>query len=248
MSGRWKLRQGKMINKIGIIGTGKFGTLLARILPSVFPHAEIVTCPRNTLSKLDICDLVIPAVPMAHFAEVIHHIAPILKKQATVMDVCSVKSYPVSVMKQALRSDIQIVASHPMFGPGTVAKLNGRVKGLRLVMQNIRTTGTEYSDIYAAFQQSGFEIIEMSPEDHDKNAAEFHFSAHVIAALIKTIQLRGTPIDTRSVESLFDFIEMVQTDDTTLLKEMYLYNPFCKKQFEKIDNAYQSINSLLQQT
>jgi len=237
-----------MINKIGIIGAGKFGSLLARILPSVFPHAEIVTCSRNELLKLDTCDLVIPAVPIANFAEVIHHIAPVLNKQATVMDVCSVKSYPVSVMKHELRSDIQIVASHPMFGPGTVAKLNGRLEGLRIVMQNVRTTGTQYSDIYSAFQQSGFEIIEMSVGDHDKNAAEFHFTAHVIAALVKTIQLRRTPIDTRSVESLFDFIEMVQTDDTTLLKEMYLYNPFCKKQFEKIDNAYQSINLLLQQT
>lgn len=246
MIGHWKLKQGKMINTIGIIGTGKFGTLLVKILPSVFSHAEIVTCSRKTLSEIKTCDLVIPAVPIAHFAEVIEKIAPILKRHATVMDVCSVKSYPVSVMKNHLRADTQIIASHPMFGPGTITKLNGNVKGLRIVMEQVRSDLDMYEEIQNAFRHAGFDIVEMDSEDHDRFAAEFHFTAHVIATLIKKLQLSRTPIDTRSVESLFDFVEMVQTDDTALLQEMYIYNPFCKRQFQKVSTAYQSINSLLQ--
>lgn len=246
MSGHWKLKHDKMINKIGIIGTGKFGSLLVKILPSVFPEAEIVAFSRKSLSEVSSCDLVIPAVPTAHFAEVIEKIAPLLKNHATVMDVCSVKSYPVSVMQKSLRSDTQIIASHPMFGPGTVAKLNGNVKGLRIVMEQVRSDLGTYEGIQNSFRRTGFDVVEMNSEEHDRFAAEFHFTAHVVATLIKKSKLSRTPIDTRSVESLFDFVEMVQTDDTKLLQEMYIYNPFCKKQFQKISKAYQSISSLLQ--
>ncbi len=237
-----------MIKKIGIIGTGKFGTLLLEILPSVFPQAEIISIARDTVSDVHQCDLVIPAVPINHFAEVIGTFGPLLKYGATVMDVCSVKSYPVSIMKRALPSHIHIIASHPMFGPGTVAKLGNNLNGLRIVMERVRVKGHIYSEIHDSFRKAGLDIIEMSAEEHDRYAAEFHFTAHVIAALVKEIKLFRSPIDTRSVESLFDFVEMVQTDDTKLLKEMYTFNPFCKKQFEKINSSYQSISLLLQQS
>lgn len=236
-----------MIRTIGIIGQGRFGTLLLEMLPSVFPDAEIISFTRGTMSEVHQCDLVIPAVPIHNFAEVIRHIGPILNDRAIVMDVCSVKSYPVSVMKRELPSHIQIIASHPMFGPGTVAKLRNNLKGLRIVMEQVRVENGVYSEICEAFLKAGLDVVEMSSDEHDRFAAEFHFTAHVIASLVKKIRLARSPIDTRSVESLFDFIEMVQTDDTKLLKEMYVYNPFCKKQFRKINSAYQSINTLLNQ-
>lgn len=235
------------IKKIGIIGQGKFGTLLKEILPSVFPSAEIISCGREAISDVRNCDLVIPAVPTESFAEVIGIISPLLKRHSIVMDVCSVKSYPVSVMKKELPVDISIIATHPMFGPGTMAKLRCSIQGLRIVMENITASSEEYLVIKQALQTAGFEIIEMSAEDHDRHAAEFHFTAHIIAALVKKIRLTRSSIDTKSVESLFDFVEMVQSDEQ-LLMEMYTYNPFCKKQLRKMNTAYQSISTLLQQS
>lgn len=248
MNGHWKLRTNMNNKKIGVVGTGKFGMLLVRLLPSVFPHSQIISCTRKTVSTVNDCDLVIPAVPTESFAAVIRTISPLLKKHSIVMDVCSVKIYPLSVMKKELRDDILIIASHPMFGPGTVAKLENDWTGLRIVMERVRGEKSEYLEIREAFVRAGFDVVEMTSENHDRYAAEFHFTAHVIAALVKKIQLSRSPIDTRSVESLFDFAEMVQTDDTKLLKDMYTYNPFCKKQFQKINTAYESITSLLKQS
>ncbi len=236
------------MRQIGVIGAGKFGTLLMEILPTVFPYANVESYTRASVSRIDQCNLVIPAVPTENFAEVIRGIAPLLARDSIVMDVCSVKTYPVSVMKKELPTHISIIASHPMFGPGTVAKLKNNWNGLRIVMEAVRVEESRYVKIRDAFRHAGFDIIEMNSANHDRYAAEFHFTAHLIASLVKKTQLSRSPIDTRSVESLFDFVEMVQTDDIKLLKDMYIYNPFCKKQLRKINAAYESITSFLHQS
>ena len=54
-------------------------------------------------------------------------IAPLLSPDALVIDVCSVKEYPVRLMKELLPERVSILATHPMFGPDSAAHaLQGR--------------------------------------------------------------------------------------------------------------------------
>ncbi len=235
--------------KIGIIGTGKFGKLLVEILPEIFPESSILSISRNSenyFEQVRQSDLIIPAVPIHAFEQVIRGIAHEIHPHAVLMDVCSVKVFPVRIMKKYVASTNQIIAAHPMFGPGTIEKVQGNCNGLRIVMEHVRGSGEVYTYLKNQFQNAGFEIIEMTAEDHDKYAAKFHFTAHFFASVIEKIHLQRSPIDTKSAESLFDFAEMVQADSQSLLREMYRFNPYCKSQLKKIITSYQDIITFIQ--
>ena len=44
-----------------------------------------------------------------------------LKENAVIVDVCSVKEYPVQWMRELLPANVSILATHPMFGPDSAA-------------------------------------------------------------------------------------------------------------------------------
>ena len=119
------------MNSVGIIGLGRFGKVLASILQkgyqiSGYDIEEISPLPGiefHNLEKVLKEDVIFIAVPIRHFKSLIVDIAPQLNEGTTVIDVCSVKSYPVEIMKQFLSQDIGIIATHPMFGPDSFLSL-----------------------------------------------------------------------------------------------------------------------------
>src|SRR3989338_10598286 len=136
----------RSIKSIGIIGHGKFGRLFESLLRKVFPSVEIKIYSRRkqpnsklffSLVETASTDLIIPVVPIHSFEEVICDISKIINKEAIIMDVCSVKEYPVKIMKQNLPSTVTIIASHPLFGPGTIEKQNGDFSNSKIVMFNV---------------------------------------------------------------------------------------------------------------
>lgn len=239
------------IQSMGIVGRGKLGSVLEAILPRIFPGVDLMISTRTndvTIEMVSQCDLVIPAVPISAFHEVLKEIAQHIRSGSIVMDVCAVKQYPVDVINELLPSDVSIVASHPMFGPGTLEKTHGSLQSLKWVMYPVRLKSPIFENFVLNFSKQGIDVISLTPQEHDKYAAAFHFTAHVTAAILKEVGLERTPIDTRSAESLFEFMEMVHTDSPSLLKEMMKYNPYCKTQLEKLHKAQNNIISLLIQS
>src|SRR5210317_1375993 len=113
---------------IGIIGFGRFGKLVSHYLAQdleVFVYnrsdksSEIVRTGARPASLETVCrqDIVIPCVPISSFRDNLKSIAPLLKPDSLVIDVCSVKEYPVRWMTQDLPASVSILATHPMFGP-----------------------------------------------------------------------------------------------------------------------------------
>ena len=233
------------IHKIAIIGYGRFGKTLAEILPTVFPQAEIEIVKRD-LTKVRGADIIIPAVPIREFEHVVRSLAPHLSESQLVMDVCSVKLYPKQIMQNYLPTNVQILATHPMFGPGTLAKTKGSLKGLKIVVDAVRIQSALRETIIKAFTAHGIEAITMSSDDHDKNAAQFHFSSQCMASVLKELSIEKTNIDTVSVSVLHDFVEFVQTDSIALLQDMYRYNPYCKEQLNKIQSAVEHVSDSIQ--
>ena len=91
---------------IGIIGFGRFGKLAARYLAKDFKvfvntradkTSEISLAGGQAASLEEVCqqDIIIPCVPISVFEDFLIAIAPRIKPDALIIDVCSVKEYPV---------------------------------------------------------------------------------------------------------------------------------------------------------
>ena len=71
----------------------------------------------TSLENVALCDVIVLAVPVSCFEEILTLIAPICRPGSTVVDVGSVKMQPALAMEQILPSHVNVVATHPLFGP-----------------------------------------------------------------------------------------------------------------------------------
>lgn len=243
------------IKSIGIIGHGKFGKIFLSMLEKIFPSVEIKINSRSdspdskqffTIEETINADLIIPVVPIIAFEEIIKSISKNINPEAIVMDVCSVKEYPVEVMRNNLPATVTIIASHPLFGPGTIEKLGGSVQNLKIVMSFISGSKDKFNEIKKSFENNKLQVMEMDPKSHDQLMAKSQFIAHLTAGVLNNLSFAETIIDTKSAETLHEFMAMIQPDPK-LLKDMFRYNSYCLTELEKFKNANESIIKLLNQ-
>ena len=57
-------------------------------------------------------------VSISSFEEIVKKISSAIHKDQVIMDICSIKEYPVNVMHQYLK-DALVLGTHPVFGPGS---------------------------------------------------------------------------------------------------------------------------------
>ncbi len=241
------------IRSIGIIGYGKFGLLLETLLVKVdssidlkiYYRKEVKVSKRfSSLNEVINSDLIIPAVPIREFENVIKTISEKVKSDSIVMDVCSVKDYPIKIMKKYLPQSITIIGSHPLFGPQTVHKLKNRSAGLNMVMQFVRGEKNKYENVKSIFKKLNLKIIEIDSDSHDKFVAKSQFPAHVIGNFAHGFGMSSQLTDTKSNEVLNDFLEIIQPDPK-FLKDIYRFNPYAKKEFAKIEKSFKSVIKMI---
>lgn len=202
-----------------IIGFGAFGSLCARALA---PHMRVsVLDPdrRRTAEAqsagLDVVrhvadvrdDTILLAVPLSAMEEVLVALAPHLRPGQLVVDVCSVKERPARLMRDLLPKDVEILASHPMFGPQS-ARLG--LAGSQIVLCPIR--GRKWRRHAALLRKVlGLRVLISTPEDHDRQAALTQGLTHLLAHAYGTLGLPPR-IRTRSFELLNQALGLVADD------------------------------------
>jgi prephenate dehydrogenase len=152
---------------------------------------------------------------------------PHLKKDTIIMDVCSVKSYPVQIMQKLLPNSIQKIATHPMFGPSSF-NLKGRVSGLPMVMYNAGCNEAIYKQAKQYFSDLGLQVTEMSPKEHDILAAKSQFFSQLVRASAQMQSLRPTFIDTPGASALFESFDLMNISEQLLI-DMLDYNIYAKE-------------------
>lgn len=234
---------------IAIIGFGRFGKLLTKILLNNSQTDLIVidqqkhTSNHKRLSFVDLkavsaADLVIPCVPISVFEKVILQTAPLLKNSAVVMDICSVKVLPVRIMKKHLPKNIQIIASHPMFGPDAF-RVNKGLKNLKMVLHNVSAAGSTFSNIKSFFKQIGLDVIEITPEEHDRFLAWSLGYSYLIGKISQRLKINKTPIDSVDFKLLLENKDIISSDSEELFMDMQTKNPFARevhRKFKKVAN------------
>lgn len=105
-------------------------------------------------------DVVVISVPITVTEDVIRNIGPLVRPDALLMDVTSIKAAPLQAMLESTQASV--VGAHPMFGPGA-ASLNGQ----RVVL--CRGRGDAWHEwLAASLRARGLVITEASAEEHDR--------------------------------------------------------------------------------
>lgn len=186
-------------------------------------------------------DLIIPCVPISNFESVIKKISPLIKKGATIMDVCSVKVIPARIMKTFLPAGTQIIASHPMFGPDSY-EIKKQLRGFKIVLWNISAKEKNYKQIKKFFSDLGLLTIELSPENHDKFIAMSLGYSYMIGKISQRMDIKKTSIDTYDFRLLLDHLSIIKKDSEQLFFDMQTKNPYARSMLLRLKKT---LNNLL---
>ncbi len=216
---------------MGIIGFGAFGQLMAEHLRAYFPILAYDIAPNPsradalgaTIVSLEVaaaCPVVILAVPVSEMRGVALRLAPHLRPGALVLDVGSVKVGPAAIMRETLPDDVEIVATHPLFGPMSARE---GLRGARIAICPLR--GRRFR-VAAFCRRLGLDVIMTTPEEHDRDAAEVQGLTHLVASLLTRMDLHPKRMTTRSFELMMSAVDMVRNDAPEVRHAILASNPY----------------------
>lgn len=221
------------MTKIGIVGFGQFGQFMARHLAVFF---EVIVCDvadrRSEAGTIGVRfadfetvaaqSIVIFAVPLAAFETTLRRAAPLLKPNALCLDVTSVKMKPIRLMLENLPSSVEIIGTHPLFGPQS-----GRdgISGMRVAFCPVRTTRSEKIERFL-IENLRLVVLRRSAEQHDREMAHVQALTHFVARALDELHVEESALATVSYEELMCAARLVSEDSWELFQTIQQGNPF----------------------
>jgi prephenate dehydrogenase len=221
---------------LGVIGLGAFGRLMAEHLSPHFrlygydpamseDDAAMKGIALASLSVVAGCPIVVLATPVNKFGAVIAALRPRLQPGTLVLDVGSVKIAPAAIMAADLPDHVDIVGTHPLFGPQSA---RGGIRGLKIALCPIR--GARAPRVAAFLRKAlGLKVIVTTPDAHDREVATAQGLTHLIAKVLVGM----APLPTRMTAPSFDLLvkaaEMVRYDAPEVFLAIEKANPYAQE-------------------
>jgi prephenate dehydrogenase len=235
----------------GIYGLGRFGTFWAELLAreaSVCAYSRSADRPtpggvrRVGEDELLSQPVIILCVAISAIEEVLQRMRGRLSPGVLVMDTCSVKTYPVELMRRLLPQSASILGTHPMFGPDSA---RGGVAGLPMILCPARIAGKETERWREFFSRVGMAVTVMSPDEHDREAAFTQGVAHYIGRVLSDLGVRRSAIGTMGYNKLLEIMEQTCNDPWQLFLDLQRYNPYTREMRGKLEQSIRSIMSAI---
>jgi prephenate dehydrogenase len=228
--------------KIAIVGgSGKMGKWFARfmlqegykVVISGRDQAKLSNVQKelgvqatSNIEAVKDSDVCLLSVSIDSFEEVVKEISPYIGPEKIVIDITSIKEFPVEVMHRYLKT-ANILGTHPLFGPGARDLAN----------QNFALTPTNEIEAALAHKVQGFlkskeaRVTVMTPREHDDMMTVIlglaHFiaivSADTLAGIGKLPQMKAIGGSTYRV--LTTLVESVISEDPELYATLQMRLP-----------------------
>ncbi len=221
------------MKSLSIIGFGQFGQLAARHLKAHFDvlvhdaalgaeaAARAMDVGFGSLEAAAECEVVVVAVPVPAMEGVFEALAPRLRPGALVIDVGSVKMLPVSWMMAHLPAHVDLVATHPLFGPQSA---RGGLAGLRFVVCPVR--GERHEQVATFGRSLGLAVTVTTPEEHDREMAYVQALTHLIGRSLVNLSIPDEQLKTPSYQHLLELCSLIGADTFELFTAIQTQNPF----------------------
>eukprot|EP00798_Chlamydomonas_sp_ICE-L_P005103 gene5103-34903_t len=250
--------------KIGIVGFGTFGQFLAKRFTERGHTVLAYNARRNYQAEADklgaayfknaddFCEehpeIVILCTSILSTRSVVAAL-PVqrLRRSTLFVDVLSVKTFPKMLLQEMLPAEVDVLCTHPMFGPNSGAgswdKLNFMYDKVRIASDRSRQNRVDA--FLNVFRDEGCNMVEMTCEEHDRQAASTQFVTHTVGRMLGAMQLERTPIDTKGYEALHQLVEQTTADSFDLYYGLFLYNKNAVEELEKMEEAFDSVKKQL---
>lgn len=212
-----------MVSILILGGTGETGSWFARYFKekgfdvAVWgPSGKVEVAERlgvrfaeNMMQEAEKSDIVLVSVTIEKTAAVIREVAPCMHPGSLIMDVTSIKSGPVKAMKTYAPKGVEVLGTHPMFGPSMPALLGQTI----ILTPAEGKTGRWKSIIQSLFESDGAHVEILDAEEHDEIMAVVqaltHFAYIGIGAALRTLDFdvqRSRKFMSPVYEIMIDFV------------------------------------------
>lgn len=160
---------------VGIIGgTQGMGGFMAKVLRSAGYDVETTGLEEGRSSEEVAAshDLVVLAVPIAATIEVARKVGPSVRPGACLMDITSVKRQPLAAMLESTPNTVDVVGTHPMFGP------HGHDFDRQKVVLCRGRGEAGFTRVKKLYEGFGAETIEATADEHDAQMALIQVLVH----------------------------------------------------------------------
>lgn len=246
----------KNMKTLAIIGFGRFGQLIAEVLRLHFDvcaynprdKSKIARslCVRyeSSLEKAAQMDIVVLSMPISKTESVLRDIAPHVKPGALVLDVCSVKQKPCELMRDVLPQTVDVVGTHPLFGPDST-KAGGQaahnILGRKVAVCPVRMEKHSVRNICMFLEKIGLVTYVVTPEVHDRQMAVAQGLTHYIALALREMDVGKQDLTTPKFDALLGIVERLSNDSDVLLEDIQVLNPYAVEQRHRFRKALDDV-------
>lgn len=220
---------------LGILGFGSFGQFMAKTLSPYFSisvwdladrsqTAQALGVQWGTREEVLAQELVCLAVPVQFLEAVLTETSHRFIPGTLVFDVSSVKVKPVELMTAFLPPEVEIIATHPLFGPESGK--NG-IQGLQIACCPVR------SSRFACFTEFlstrlGLRVIETTPAAHDQAMAYVQALTHLVGKTLHALKIPELELETVAYRHLLEIEKLLGNDSEALFQTIQRENPFAE--------------------
>jgi len=182
-------------------------------------------------------DIIIIAVPMLDFEDVVLTLPADRLRGKLVVEVCPLSSHPKSVLLRHFGSEVDILSTHPMFGPTSSEDPYSSPSwdGRPMVYEKVRIMDAKRCDDFLSiFEDARCQLIEMTAEQHDASTADAEFVTHLTGRLLDRQLLPPTPVTSKEYAALCDVADMTSGDSFDLFFGMFKFNERAKDHLNKM--------------
>mmetsp|Transcript_28240 Transcript_28240/g.51111 ORF Transcript_28240/g.51111 Transcript_28240/m.51111 type:complete len:660 (-) Transcript_28240:1083-3062(-) len=237
---------------IGIVGFGTFGQFLSKRMSQKHRVACIDKVDKSKDAQtlgieyyplfdmgefLEKSDIIIVAVPMIDFEDVILTLPADRLRGKLVVEVCPLSAHPKSVLLRHFGPEVDILSTHPMFGPTSKEDPYSSPSwdGRPLVYEKVRIMDARRCDDFLSiFEDARCQLVEMTAEQHDASTADAEFVTHLTGRLLDRQLLPATPVSSKEYAALCDVADMTSGDSFDLFFGMFKFNDRAKEHLNKM--------------
>lgn len=237
------------MHTVGVIGLGGFGRLVVSLVPKGttllgFSRSQSKAPGISTASFEQVAQasIVVLAIPLQAYPEILKKLAPLLKPKTLVIDVCSVKEKPHELFRQYLPKHPSVLMTHPLFGPNSVAK--GLKRHTLVVTESKGSLAGRVLDYCE--HELGLQVKQVSPKEHDQIMARVHALTFYVARALSRLKGVDPAFATPSYQMVADLIGLDRTRSNDLFTTIQKGNPYAHKIRQEFLRTLKNIDKELQ--